>query len=193
MQRLIDDIYVSTGLRSQDGAHFIQAISPVEMMMNAALSLCAPQMFAIGSHAIDLIKEGDCLHAWHEHVNLWPSAFSGIEAIVNRSTPAHRDPGASSSTFDLLVSAGTHTSSSIHIYDVNANLEYQPGTIVLLCGRVLKHEVLSWNGGERICIAHYMWDNVHQRLNLPRPDWVSIDTYRDLMDSAFCSRVYGND
>jgi hypothetical protein len=145
-------------------------------------------MYEIGNKAIEQIQAGEGLQQWHEHVHLWPSAFSGIQAIVNRITPSHRDTGAAPSMFDLLVSAGTHRNANLRLGDVKANLSYKPGTVVLVCGRVLKHEVADWKLGERICMAHFMRDNVHQRLGLPRPTWVDIEEYRSLMEASFRSR-----
>ena len=176
-----DDIYVSTELRTPEGAEFMNAITNVEMLMDAALASCARELYQIGSLAIELLQEGNSLYQWHDNIKLWPSAFSAIQAIVNRSTPSHCNSGASGPVFDLLVSAGTHTEAFISLGDVQARLSYNPGTVVLVCGRVLRHEVPTWEGGEHICIAHYMCDNVHERLGLKRPDWVAIDSYRAMM------------
>jgi hypothetical protein len=156
--------------------------------MNAALASCGQELYQIGTEAVEMLKQGEGLHMWYEDINLWPSVFSGIQAIINRITPSHRDSGAAAPVFDLLVSAGTHQSAAITLGDVEANLSYMPGTVVLVCGRVLRHEVPTWKGGERICIAHFMRDNVHERLGLPRPKWVSMDSYRGMMSSGFLSR-----
>ena len=180
-----DEIHVSTGLWTEEGAEFLQAISETEVLVNTIYSACSQEMYQIASEAINLLTYGNVLHKWHENVDLWVSCFSGIQVIVNRVTPAHRDTGGCAQAYDLLVSAGTHTSANIHIHDVQANMTYSPGTVVLVCGRVLRHEVSTWHGGERICIAHYIHDNVHERLGLPRPDWVTIDTYRHFMEPLF--------
>jgi len=156
--------------------------------MNAALASCARELYQIGAEAMEMLKQGDGLHTWYEDINLWPSVYSGIQAIINRTTPCHRDSGAAAPVFDLLVSAGTHRSAAMTLGDIQAKLSYMPGTIILVCGRVLRHEVPTWKGGERICIAHFMRDNVHERLCLPRPKWVSMDSYRDMMSFQFLSR-----
>ena len=176
---------MSTELRTPEGAEFMNAITNVEMLMDAALASCTRELYQIGSLAIELLQEGNSLYQWHDNIKLWPSAFSAIQAIVNRSTPSHYDSRASEPVFDLLVSAGTHTEAFIFLGDVQARLSYNPGTVVLVCGRVLRHEVPTWEGGERICIAHYMCDNVHERLGLKRPDWVDIDSYRAMMSPGF--------
>lgn len=161
-------------------------ISNSEILIDSVLALCHPEQYRIGMEAIGKLKfETD---EWHPNVGLWPSAFSGIGVIVNRVTPAHRDRGASAPVFDLLASMGLHKSATISLPDVQADLSYGPGTILLVCGRVLRHEVQIWDGGERICVAHYMRDNVHNRLGLQRPDWVYTNMYYSLMDEGYRSR-----
>lgn len=181
-----DDLYVSTLLRTTSGGRFMEAISNTEILINSTLALCNHEEYTVGMEAIRKLKHKS--HLQHPNLSLWPSAFSGIGVIVNRATPAHRDRGSSAAVFDLLASMGTHMSARIGLPDLQADLSYGPGTIVLVCGRVLRHEVLMWEGGERICLAHYMRDNVHNRLGLQRPDWVTLNVYNSLMDQGYRSR-----
>ena len=186
-QRLEDGLYISTLLRTPTGGNFMAAISNAEILINSVTALCSRQLYQLGMESINILKN-ELNGRRHDNVAFWPSVFSGIGVIVNRVTPSHRDKGACAQAYDLLVSMGTHTSATLSLSDVQAELSYQPGTIVLVCGRVLRHAVESWEGGDRICCAHYMRDNVHNRLGLPRPDWVDIHVYRDLMDGGFQSR-----
>lgn len=100
---------------------------------------------------------------------VWPSEFSGLEVIVNRETPNHRDPGASPSFYDLLVSLGKGHRAVLALPDLGAELAYYPGTMVYILGKVLEHGVPQWGDGERIVIAHFVKDKVHDRLGVPRP------------------------
>jgi hypothetical protein len=142
----------------------------------------------LGSKAIEKLKQGQGLHEHHDIVNLWPSFFSGIEVISNRRTPSHRDAQAAPPVYDFLVSAGTHKEAWMVLPDVQAKLSYNPGTVVAVCGRVLRHAVPDWVEGERLCFAHFIRDNVHERLNIRRPDWVTNGPYLDLMDNEFVGR-----
>jgi hypothetical protein len=188
VQRLADDLYASVALRTREGGQFLHAISNTEILVNAILALSAQELYQIGMAATAALQHDNWVHDWYENMNLWISAFSGMQVIVNRLTPSHRDIGGSAAMYNLLVSTGTHESSHITLRDVQASMRYLPGTVVLVCGRVLRHEVTTWSGGERICIAHYMCDNVHNRLGLPRPDWVDIEEYTTLMEIGFQSR-----
>jgi len=42
---------------------------------------------------------------------------------------------------------------------------------VTKCGSGFLHEVGDLLGGERVCVSHYMKDNVHERLEVQRPNW----------------------
>ena len=177
---------MSAVLCTSSGGAFMKAISHSEILIDSVLALCNREQYGIGAQAINMLKfEGNVSHP---NVSIWPSVFSGMAVIVNRATPAHRDKGASPPVFDLLASFGTHVSATISMPDIQADLSYAPGTIVLVCGRVLRHEVQIWEGGERICMAHYMRDNVHNRLGLPRPGWVNMNTYHALIDEGYRSR-----
>jgi hypothetical protein len=183
---------VSSLLRTVAGGRFIDEISNAEILINAVTALTNRQMYHIGMEAINQLEDEvdqRWRETWHANLALWPSIFSGLGVIVNRMTPSHRDRGASAQVYDLLVSLGTHTSAILNLSDVQAQLRYHPGTIVLVCGRVLRHGVETWMGGDRICWAHYVRDNVHNRLGLPRPNWVDIDNYYGLMDTGFRSRL----
>lgn len=145
-------------------------------------------MYVAGREAIAQLKEGGVLAGEHPNVDLWPSAFSAMQVIVNRKTPAHRDRGAAPCAYDLLISAGTHTQSFINLIDIKTTLSYAPGTVVLVCGRVILHEVPSWEGGEHICVAHYIRDVVHDRLGVERSDWVGDFEYTLQMSGGYQSR-----
>jgi len=48
--------------------------------------------------------------------------------------------------------------------DFGTKFTYAPGTSVFLTGKVLVHSVPAWSGGERVVVAHYSKDDVHNRL-----------------------------
>ncbi|KAI6113793.1 hypothetical protein EDD16DRAFT_1483784 [Pisolithus croceorrhizus] len=106
----------------------------------------------------------------------WPSIYVGIDVIVNQETP-HLDKVSAPSLLDLLVSLGTHDA-QFHVSDLGSIFSYQPGTMVYLAGKLLHHSVPKWEKGERIALAHYMKDAVHNRFGLPRP---SFTQQKDLL------------
>ncbi|KAI6023235.1 hypothetical protein BKA83DRAFT_4053754, partial [Pisolithus microcarpus] len=98
----------------------------------------------------------------------WPSIYLGIGVIVNQETPPHLDQVSAPSLLDLVVSLGTHDA-HFHISEIGTIFDYKPGTMIYLAGKVLTHSVPKWGKGERIALAHYMKDAVHNRFGLPRP------------------------
>ena len=69
----------------------------------------------------------------------------------------------------------------LDVQDLGLKLLYFPGTGVAITGKVLRHAVETWDGGERICQAQFMKDAVHDRLGRQRPDWVYHKDYLCLL------------
>lgn len=182
-QRLQDELYVSSDLRSDDAAQFLATTCQFNLVCNAITSIISPALYSAGLSAISKVQHGSVLANYYPVVDSWTSAWSGCALIVNRTTPMHRDWGAAASAYDLLVSAGTQTVCNLHLPDIGSRLQYLPGTVVGICGRVLRHEVPGWLGGERICCAYFMKDAVHWRVGQKRPHWPYLTDYLSLIDT----------
>jgi hypothetical protein len=177
LQQLNDPLYVSSDLRSPEAANFLTATSSFDVIANAITALVAPQLYDPGLVAIQLVKDGQHLHRSHPNIHLWSSVYSGFAIIVNRLTPPHRDTSGSPMDYDLLVSGGTHKECVLDVHDLGMTLSYLPGTAIAITGKVLRHGVKTWDGGERICQARFVKDAVRDRQGLPRPDWVNYNDY----------------
>lgn len=148
--------------------------------------MVAPNLHSSATHAVEVFKsEPDA----HPNVKKWPCAFSGIGVIVNRNTLPHRDPGGCHEWYDLLVGAGTYRKAYLVVKDIGAKFEYNPGTGIAICGKLLMHSVVGWEGGDRICYAHFIRDNVLERLGLEQSDWVKIGEYHRYMSDGFLQRM----
>jgi Oxygenase domain of the 2OGFeDO superfamily len=176
-QNLASKLHASTSLQNRNGAEFMTKIAEVEKLCNTILLLTCPELHDTGMKALDKVRAGKNMHREYNNVELWPSCFTGMQVIVNRTTPSHRDKGGSPPLFDLLVSAGTHTSAKFILPEIGLELSYLPGAVVILCGRIFLHKVPGWDGGERICVAHMMKDNVHDRQDIARPSWPMQSRY----------------
>lgn len=175
-----EKIYVSSAIRSDNAADFLKATASIDVICNAITALIAPQQYDAGLAAIQLLKDGLHLHDTHPNLVHWTSVWSGFAMIVNRMTYTHRDTGAAPTDYDLLFSGGTHKQCLLDVEDLGLRLPYPPGTAVAIAGKVLRHGVKTWDGGERICQAWFMKDAVHDRLGQQRPDWVCHQVYMDL-------------
>ena len=176
-QRLNDPLYVSSDIRSKEAHTFLQMTTSVDLLCNAITALTAPQLYDVGMSAIQEFREGRHHSALHPNIDYWTSVWTGFSMIINRITPFHRDGGGAPTDYDLLISSGTHKGCVLDIPDIGLTVNYLPGTAVLLTGRILRHGVVEWKGGERICQARFIKDAVHDRFGLPRPDWVMYDSY----------------
>jgi hypothetical protein len=152
------------------------------------LALTHRPLYLAGHEAISKVKRPKALGIkikTHQHVDSWNSAFTGISVIANRVTPRHRDSGGSFPWCDLLFSAGRHRGAFLGLDDIGAELSYNPGTAVALCGKVLSHSLPGWMDGERICIAYFMRNMVHDRLKVYHPEWSTQAQYLHHMNRTF--------
>ncbi|KAG1841840.1 hypothetical protein F4604DRAFT_1939205 [Suillus subluteus] len=102
-ERLQDHLYQSTSLtKSTVVRDWLSEMTVTEQLFSAITSIIAPDQYLAGAESVSMLKN----MVQTPNPVVWPSVFSGIEVIVNRETPYHRDPGASPSVYDLLVSLG---------------------------------------------------------------------------------------
>lgn len=99
----------------------------------------------------------------------WPTVYSDMDIIANRKTPRHCDKGGAYTFYDHLICFGQGHDAILQLNDLHAEFEYLPGTSVLFSGKALYHSVEEWSKGERMVVAHYAKDDVHDRLGVPRP------------------------
>ncbi|KAG2084905.1 hypothetical protein BD769DRAFT_1374620, partial [Suillus cothurnatus] len=169
-ERIQDPLVTSESYASADVQTWLAAVSTTEFFWNAITAAVSPELFQAGSAAISgARREAYSGSKKSLAASQWPSVFSGLEIIVNRITLSHRDGGGSPTLYDLLISLGVGHAATIKLADVQAELDYFPGTMLYISGRVLEHSVGPWDNGERFVIAHFMKDKVHDRLGVPRP------------------------
>jgi hypothetical protein len=158
------------------------------ILLNAITALTHRSLYLAGHKAISRLKRAQFLKIkaeTHDHIKSWNSVYSGISVITNRITTRHRDDGGSSAWYDLLLSSGTHRKAFFRLDDIGAWLSYNPGTVVMVCGKVLSHSLPKWSGGERICLVHWMRSEVHHRLGVYSPEWSVQGCYTRLMNKTF--------
>ncbi|KAI6169161.1 hypothetical protein EDD17DRAFT_1503089 [Pisolithus thermaeus] len=143
-QRLEDKVYESSSLKKAPVRQWLQDISYAEEFWNTIAKIVLPDLAQVVKDAIS-VKE-DWVVTQPPSPISWPSIYLGIDIIVNQETPPHLDQVSAPSLLDLV-----------------------PGTIIYLAGKLLTHSVPKWGKGERIALAHYMKDAIHNRFGLPRP------------------------
>jgi hypothetical protein len=175
---------MSTSLKDSKATTWLAGISQTERDVDTIFSLVSPTLYQSATRATEKIKDEKA----HPNVGDWPCSFSGLAVISNRKTLDHRDAGGCHEWYDLLVAAGTYQKAYLDIWDIGARFEYQPGTAIAVCGKLFKHAVYEWEGGERLCYAHYMRNNVLDRLHMEKSGWVNEDYYTQWMSKGFLRR-----
>lgn len=145
----------ASDLRSPEAGKYLQATEWFEVLRNAVTSIISPSLYDAGLAVIQAIKCDARMEGMQSNVLHWSSVYSGFSLIVNRKMPSHRDPGACPPTYDLLASTSTHKSCSLDLPDIGASFPYCPGTLVGLCGKVLRQcSFMGWGGKDLLCALY---------------------------------------
>ncbi|KAG1790472.1 uncharacterized protein HD556DRAFT_1310675 [Suillus plorans] len=138
-ERLEDPMVTSASYKSVEVQEWLAALSATESFWNAITAVSAPDLFEAGTLAITrIIEELQGSDRTSPPICDWPSIFSGLEII------AKSDSGGAPSLFDLLISLGSGHEAKLTLADVGAELDYYPGTMVFISGKVLQHSIGPW-------------------------------------------------
>lgn len=159
----MDPIKPSASLQSAEVQMWLSEMLPLEHFLDAVLRIVHPELWTANNAAVDQLVSQLSLSS------PWPTSFTGVDLIVNRVTPPHLDSGGAVTFYDHLLSLGFGHQAILDLDDFGAKFAYAPGTSVFLTGRVLTHSVPVWSSGERVVVAHYSKDDVHDRLGVSRP------------------------
>ena len=181
----------SKSLRTPEAVQWLQKIKPVEELLDKLFSAISPKLHSTASTVMGRVRSGGLpigSKGWpQDDIVRIAGAASGVSVIANRASVCHVDTKGSKEWYDFLLTAGTYNKCWFRLPDLQLQLEYLPGTVVALNGRILRHEVLEWKGGDRVCYAHWTRPNVLEALSTgPErdseswPSWVAQSDYMDL-------------
>lgn len=183
LQMRTDRLEVSASLKSKHGEAgrlWLDRIAESASLLSAILRIIHPDMYRAGRASLqqlrvqtDEIKDGADVQPIIEK---WASVFNGVSVIINRQTPFHRDNNSRAEWYDMLATIGTFQDPIMELPGIGRRFAYNSGTVVGISGRCLQHGV-SESQGERLCLAYYMRDNVHERLGIPVATWMNVDKY----------------
>jgi hypothetical protein len=98
-----------------------------------------------------------------------PLLFEGRAIMWNRQTPLHGDKTDPIRSWVVLVVLGKFRKGHLFIPRLNLRLFYEPGTVIILRGHLLPHEVEAWEGGQRISMAHFTHESLWREFNMECP------------------------
>jgi len=157
--------------RHKGGPEFLTAVGESSALLSAIIRVIHPELFEMGMEAMTKIRaETDLV----EILKLWCSIFNGVQVISNREAPVHRDHIVRWEWYDLLATVGPYQTAIFELPGAGIRFFYDSGTVIGICGRVLRHGVSEANG-ERICLAYYMRENVQKRLGTKYASWNNLD------------------
>lgn len=146
----------------------------ISVVINSILKNVHPDQFRAGTAVYEGLAESDDDFPFLRH---WRSAFNGLEVIVNRQTPPHRDAKGWRTCYDLLITTGTYGDGDFHVPDLGIRLRYKTGTIVCILGALIRHAAYTWGGKEeRSCWAYFMRRELFWHFRVRAPDWQSMQS-----------------
>lgn len=159
----------------------MEKIAPVERLLDRLFGMISPQLHSAVLEVMEKViwdQPPVGSESWSRDnilqvARCWPGATPGISVVSNRASICHLDVNGYKRWYDLLVSAGTHTRCWFRLPDLNLDMKYLPGTVIALNGRILRHEVVEWEGGDRVCYAHWVRPTLLHTLSIPFPSWVT--------------------
>ncbi|KAG2049939.1 hypothetical protein BDR06DRAFT_892765, partial [Suillus hirtellus] len=93
----------------------------------------------------------------------------GRSIQYNCQTPLHPDSTDPPKAWVALVALGTFQKGHLWIPWLRLLLYYEPGSIVFLLGHILPHEVLAFQDGQRVSIAHFTHESIWTELGVHLP------------------------
>ena len=144
--------------------------------MSAMLRITHPELYIMARQAMSDLRK---LEHLQDVVMLWHSVFNGCQVISNRETPIHRDNNSHVTWYVLLCSVGPYCGADLELPGAGLRFEYNTGTAMFLCGRLLRHGV-STAQGDRVCLAYYMRENVQKRVGSKFAGWSHQRIYKQI-------------
>lgn len=166
---------VSANFRLPTALDWLDAISESNAILSAILAVIHPNLYDAGWQTAKRLRSTAEIDP-QDLFSRWASVFSGVGVISNRDTLPHRDDQSRFNWYDIIATVGSYRDCNMELPGLGISLEYRPGTVVGISGRVLEHAVPSFKG-DRVCYAYFMRNNVHEWAKVPGSDWMYTKYY----------------
>lgn len=159
------------------GYSFLDEMAETNALISAMLSVMHPEQFELGFRT----RRELALKGFDEVIGHWPSCFTALQVINNRTSPEHIDAGAPYPAFDIVASTGNYTGGRMNFPTLPLDFQLPPGSIIGLAGHMLKHSVEKYEG-DRISFAWFIKDRVFAHVEAPQVTWVTQHAIQSLLD-----------
>ena len=95
-----------------------------------------------------------------------PLLYEGQELLYNVMSDEHTDGFDPPGSYSLIAAAGNFQGGYLFFRHLGLRVRLEPGDIVMFRGRVLKHVVEVWTGGQRISIPHFTHSSVWKLMGM---------------------------
>ena len=153
------------------GALWHQDMEPIFAFVDIVLRIAHKELYEFAEETQRSLRSQDNLRDAFQY---WQTVYNGVSLISNRDTPAHVDANTHRAWPDVLVTAGPYRGGTFKIGTCERPFKYSSGTVVLLCGGSISHEVIDVDG-ERVCWAFFMRKDVQRRIGWEEIGWASSD------------------
>lgn len=136
----------------------------------AALAIMHPDLYRCTQECMRQLAMSGKINLFEATLLLWPLVFNVVSLIANRQSPLHRDVRARLGWYDVLATFGNYVGGILEMSNIGLKVSYDPGTVVALCGKSIRHGA-GEVGGDRICLAYFMRDKVHQWAGVRAPTY----------------------
>lgn len=156
-----------TTTKQASGIQFLDDMSETNALMSAILSIVHPHQFRFGMAMHKALSDRKPFQDVMKH---WPSCFTAMQVINNRTVPLHRDSGGPYTALDLITVIGDYTRGMVHVENCPLDFLQSPGSVLAFSPRLMLHEVREYTGN-RISFAWFVKDNLYHWARIPQIPW----------------------
>jgi hypothetical protein len=142
-------------------------------LISAMLRVMHPTLYDSGWQTMQRLGQNPELQP---AVSRWSSVFNACSLLSNRWTPLHRDNYSRPQWYDILTTVGPYKDAVMELPTIGLRFAYESGSVMAFSGKMLRHGVPPCQG-ERICLAYYMRDRVHERMGVEAAQWMKRQHY----------------
>jgi len=135
---------------------------PLKFMDNI-LCITHPTLYDVAHEVMNKLKADPITR---EYASLWPTVYSGLSPITNRTSREYRNHFGAYSWYDQVITFGSYEPAVFHLPELGATLQYDSSTVVQFCGNLLLYSINGWKGRDRYYYVSFFRKDVFQRLGV---------------------------